>query len=279
MNLSGKTCLVTGANSGLGLAATKKFARLGAKVVLVCRDSQKSRDALAEVKREVPDAKLELMYCDLSSIKSIQDFLQKFKKTHSSLNVLFNNAAVMRQHRAVTEDGFEMMFQTNYLAPVLLTTSLLDLLKNSSPARIINVALPSEKYRIDFEDLQFSKKYKPFDTLMQTKLYFLLYSIELSKKLADTNIIVNCIIPGLFKSELSRESSWLYSKIYNLLAISADKAAEEIISLAVSNEVKEDSGKIFNKKQEQSLITYWNDTNVRKHLWSVTEALTNQYRV
>lgn len=98
MNLADKTCLITGANSGLGLAATKQFARLGAKVVLVCKDSQKSRDAFAEVKREVPGAKLELMFCDLSSIKSIQNFLQKFKETHSSLNMLFNNAAVMRQH-------------------------------------------------------------------------------------------------------------------------------------------------------------------------------------
>jgi NAD(P)-dependent dehydrogenase (short-subunit alcohol dehydrogenase family) len=268
--------MITGASSGLGLAATKQFAKLGAKVVLVCKDSPKSRDALAEVKREVPDAKLELMYCDLSSIKSIQDFLLKFKETHSSLNVLFNNAAVMRQHRTVTEDGFEMMFQTNYLAPVLLTTSLLDLLKNSSPARIINVALPSEKLYIDFNDLQFSKNYKSYDGFMRTKLYLLLYTLELSKKLIDTDIIVNSIVPGLFKSELGREGSWLLRNIMYFIAISADEAAENIVHLTTSNEVRTNSGKIFIKKKEKPLITYWNDTKVRERMWAITESLIVQ---
>ena len=273
MNLSDKTCLVTGANSGLGLAATKQFAKLGANVVLVCRDSQKSRDALVEVKREVPDAKLELMYCDLSSIKSIQDFTQKFKETHLSLNVLFNNAAVMRQHRTVTKDGFEMMFQTNYLAPVLLTTSLLDLLKNSSPARIINVAVPPEKLCIDFNDLQSSNNYKSFDDFMRTKLYLLLYTLELSKKLIDTDIIVNSIVPGLFRSELSREGSWLLRKMMYLIAISADEAAEKIVRLATSNEIRANSGKIYVKEKEKPIITYWNDTEVRERMWAVTESL------
>ncbi|MGC6175849.1 SDR family NAD(P)-dependent oxidoreductase [Lacrimispora sp. 38-1] len=278
MNLSDKICLVTGASSGLGLAVTKKFAKSGAIVVLVCRDSQKSRDALAEVKREVPDAKLELMYCDLSSIKSIQDFLQKFKETHSSLNVIFNNAAVMRQHRTVTEDGFEMMFQTNYLAPVLLTTSLMDLLKNSSNAQIINIAVPPEKLRIDFEDLQFQKKYKPYEDFMRTKLYLLLYSLELSKKLADTGIIVNSINPGLFKSELRRESPWLLGMITDLFAISADKAAENIVLHASSDKVQAKSGKVFDGKLEKTLTSYWNDYIIRNSLWVITETLINQYK-
>lgn len=278
MNLSDKICLVTGASSGLGLAVTKNFAKSGAIVVLVCRDSQKSRDALAEVKREVPDAKLELMYCDLSSIKSIQDFLQKFKETHSSLNVIFNNAAVMRQHRTVTEDGFEMMFQTNYLAPVLLTTSFMDLLKNSSNAQIINIAVPPEKLRIDFEDLQFQKKYKPYEDFMRTKLYLLLYSLELSKRLADTGIIVNSINPGLFKSGLRRESPWLLGMITDLFAISADKAAENIVLHASSDKVQAKSGKVFDGKLEKTLTSYWNDYIIRNRLWAITETLINQYK-
>lgn len=278
MDLLEKTCLITGANSGLGLAAAKQFAKLGANVVLVCRDSFKGKAAVANVKNEVPGAKLELMICDLASIKSIGDFVNKFKETHSSLNVLFNNAAVMKMQRTVTEDGFEMMFQTNYLAPVLLTTSLLDLLKSSSPARIINIAVPPDKLRIDFTDLQSSKQYKPFDAFMRTKLYLLLYSVELSKKLAGTGIIVNSINPGLFKSGLSREGSWLSRKIMALFAISADEAAEKIVFHASSNEVPANSGKIFDGKEEKPLIPYWNDPDVSRHLWSVTESLIDQFK-
>lgn len=252
MNLSDKTCLITGANSGMGLAATKQFAKFGANVVLVCRDSAKGENAIEEVKKEVPDAKLELMICDLASVKSTKNFIKSFKETHSSLHVLFNNAAVLSQNRIVTEDGYEMMFQTNYLAPVLLITSLLDLLKSSSPSRIINIALPPNKLRINFEDLQFSKQYKPFDEFMKTKLYLLLYSVELSKRLVGTDIIVNSINPGLFKSGLRRESPWIIGKLVDIFAISADKAAEKVVLQASSKEDQRNSGKIFDVKKRSS---------------------------
>jgi len=276
MNLSGKTCLITGANSGLGFAATKQFAKLGANVVMVCRDVQKGKNAQEVIRQEMPNASLDLMICDLTSLKSIMEFVQKFKANYHSLDVLYNNAAVLRHHRTVTDDGYEMMFQTNYLAPVLLTTSFVDLLKNCSSAKIINIALPPEKLRIDFEDLQFSRKYKSFDAFMQTKLYLLLYSLELSKKLDDSGIIVNSINPGLFKSELRRESPWFLGKIMDLFAVSADKAAENIIFHASSDEIQTKSGKVFDGKQEKILTSYWNDYIIRERLWSVTGVLIDQ---
>lgn len=276
MNLTNKTCLITGANSGLGLAVTKQFAKLGANVVLVCRNVQKGKNALEEVKKEVPDANLDLMLCDLASITSIREFIQKFKAKYQGLDVLYNNAAVLRQHRTVTDDGYEMMFQTNFLAPVLLMTSLKDLLRNSSNAQIINIAVPPEKLRIDFEDLQFSRKYKSFDAFMQTKLYLLLYSLELSKKLDDSGIIVNSINPGLFKSELRRESPWFLGKIMDLFSVSAEKAAENVIFHASSDEVRIKSGKVFDGKQEKTITSYWNDSIIRERLWSATEVLIDQ---
>lgn len=273
MNLADKTCLITGATSGLGLAATKQFAKLGANVVLVCRNVQKGKNALEEVKREVPSANLDLMICDLSSIKSLMDFTQKFKAKYSKLDVLYNNAAALKQHRVTTEDGYELMFQTNYLAPVLLTTSLLDPLKNSNEARIINIALPPEKLRIAFEDLQFQKQFKAYDSFMRTKLYLLLYSLELSKRLAGSGIIVNSINPGLFKSELRRESPWILGKMVDLFAVSAEEAAKNIVFHTISNESALNSGKIFDRKQEKILIPYWNDSQVRENLWEVTEVI------
>jgi retinol dehydrogenase-13 len=278
MNLSDKTCLITGANSGLGFATAKQFAGLGADVIMVCRDFQKGQNAMDEVKREVPGANLELMICDLASIKSIYDFTKKFKETHSRLNVLFNNAAVFTQRRTVTKDGYEMMFQTNYLAPVLLTTALLGLLRSSKTARIINIAVPPEKLRINFEDLQFLSHYKPFDAFMRTKLYLLLYSLELSKRLTGTGIIVNSLNPGLFKSGLRRESSWILGKVMDLFAITADKAAESIVFHALSNEVAAYSGKVFDGKQAKTMIPYWNDSKVRERLWATTESEIEKYQ-
>jgi NAD(P)-dependent dehydrogenase (short-subunit alcohol dehydrogenase family) len=109
MELSGKTCLVTGASSGL--AAAKKFAAGGANVALLCRDVQKGENAREEIRIETPCASLELSYCDLASLASIENFIREFKETHVRLDILFNNAAVMKTRRTLSGDGLELMFQ------------------------------------------------------------------------------------------------------------------------------------------------------------------------
>ena len=120
MTFTGKNCLITGANSGLGFAVSKKFASMGANTILVCRNEEKGKNALLEIKKETPNASVDLMICDLASMKSIQSFIGDIKGKYSKLDLLFNNAAVMKRKRTVTEDGFEMMFQVNYLAPFIL---------------------------------------------------------------------------------------------------------------------------------------------------------------
>ena len=132
MTLLGKNCLITGANTGLGLAVSKKIANMGANTIMLCRNKEKGENAILEIKKETPDASVELMICDLSSMKSIQSFIEEFKGKYSKLDLLYNNAAVMKQKRTVTEDGFEMMFQVNYLASFILMNSLLELLNTSS---------------------------------------------------------------------------------------------------------------------------------------------------
>lgn len=278
MNVSSKTCLITGANSGLGLATTKRFAKLGANVILLCRDKEKGESAVFEVKKEVPNASLELMICDLASMKSVQSFIHRFKENHSKLDILFNNAAVMKQKRSVTENGFETMFQVNYLAPFMLATSLLDPLKSSSSAQIINIAVPSDKLRLDFEDLQFSRSYKAFSAFFKTKLCLLFSSLELSRRLEGTGIKVTIADPGSFKSNLVREAPWPFGWIKNLFSGSVDRAADNIIFLATSDEVRATSGKIFVKKQERPLTPYWSDTSISERLWSVTESLIDNPR-
>ena len=125
MTFSGKNCLITGANSGLGFAVSKRFANMGANTIMLCRSKEQGENAVLEIRRETPNASVDLMICDLASMKSLQSFIEDFKAKYSQLDALFNNAAVMKRKRTVTEDGFEMMFQVNYLAPFILMNSFL----------------------------------------------------------------------------------------------------------------------------------------------------------
>lgn len=275
MSISGKTCLVTGATSGLGLATSKHFAKLGANVVLLCRDKEKGENAITQILQETPKASLKLMICDLASMSSVRSFVSTFKAEYSKLDILFNNAAVVKQRRTITQDGFETMFQTNYLAPFMITTSLLGLLKESPSARAINIAVPSDKLRVDFQDLQFANRYSAFTSFFTTKLYFLLFSLELSVRPVSDGITVMIADPGPFKSNLAREAPWPMGLMKNMFSGSAAKAASNIVLLASSDELGGKSGKIYVKGQERPAAQYWSDQAVRTQLWSVTEKLIN----
>ena len=272
MNLSEKKCLITGANTGLGLAVAKGFANLGAETILVCRNKEKGDNAVLEIKREIPNALVELMICDLSSFNSIQSFIEKFKVKYSKLDILYNNAAVMKQKRTVTEDGFEMMFQVNYLAPFIFMNSFLELLKNGSSPQIINNGRPADKYRLDMGDLQFTKNYNMYHSFFKTKLCLLFSSLELSRRPEKDGITVTMIDPGPFKSDLVRDVP-LMGWVKNLFSSSVDKAAENILYHITSVEAKNNNGKVFKERREKPLTEYWKDTGVREQLWSVTDTL------
>ena len=272
MNISGKTCLITGASSGLGLAVSKKFANMGANTIMLCRTKEKGENAVLEIKKETPNASVDSMICDLASMKSIQSFIKDLKGKYSELDILYNNAAVMKRKRTITEDGFEMMFQVNYLAPFILMNSFLELLKNGSSPYIINNGRPADKYRLDFDDLQFEKNYHMYHSFFKTKLCLLFASLELSRRHESDGITVTMIDPGPFKSDLVRDVP-LMGWVKNLFSASVDKAAENILYHLVSDKEKNKNGKVFKEKQEKPLIEYWKDTGVSGRLWSVTESL------
>jgi NAD(P)-dependent dehydrogenase (short-subunit alcohol dehydrogenase family) len=272
MTISGKNCLITGANSGLGLAVSKQFAKQGANTIMICRTKEKGENAVIEIKQETPNASIDLMICDLSSMKSIQSFIKDFKAKYSSLDILFNNAAVMKRKRTVTEDGFEMMFQVNYLAPFILMNGFLELLKNSSLHQIINNGRPADKYRLDFDDLQFSKHYHMYDSFFITKLCLLFSSLELSRRHKSDELTVIMADPGPFKSNLVRDVP-LVGWFKNLFSAPVDSAAENIMFVVTSEEAKKKTGLVFKEKQEYPLTSYWKDTSVSERLWSLTETL------
>src|SRR5215208_7145228 len=139
-SLAGKICVVTGANSGTGKETARGLAKLGATVVLVCRSAERGGEALDDLKKSSRNEKVELMLCDLSSQKSIREFAGEYEKRHTRLDVLVNNAGALFRNRTQTEDGLEATFAVNHLGCFLLTNLLLNLMKQSAPARIVNVS-------------------------------------------------------------------------------------------------------------------------------------------
>jgi NAD(P)-dependent dehydrogenase (short-subunit alcohol dehydrogenase family) len=207
-------------------------------------------------------------------MKSIQSFIKDFKG--KKLDVLYNNAAVMKQKRTVTEDGFEMMFQVNYLAPFILMNSFLELLRNGSSPYIINNGRPSDKLRLDMDDLQFVKNYSMYNSFFKTKLCLLFSSLELSRRPESDGITVTMIDPGPFKSDLVREVP-LMGWVKNLMSSTVDKAAGNLLYHITSDEPKNKNGKVFKEKQEKPLTPYWSDRGIGERLWATTESMIKSF--
>jgi len=181
---SGRTAIVTGANSGLGLVTARELARRGAGVVLACRNAQKGEQALRVIGAAAPGAQLELAELDLSSLGSVQSFAERFRSAHDGLDLLINNAGVMAPPRRQTADGFELQLGTNLLGHFALTARLIDLMEGHEDARVVTLSSNAHKMgRIDFEDLQSERGYMRWRAYGQSKLADLLFALELDRRL------------------------------------------------------------------------------------------------
>lgn len=272
--MQGKVCMITGASSGIGKATATGLARLGATLILVCRHKEKGIKTLEEIKSETGNDKIDLLLADLSSQKSVRDLVSNFKTRYDKLDVLINNAGVYRNKRTLTEDGIETTFAVNHLAYFLLSNLLLDKLKASPQARIINVASGLERQgKINFDDLQCEKGYSGFRAYNQSKLANILFTYELARRLKGTGISTNCLHPGFVKTNLIRERL-LVAFLLKPFQITPEKGAETSIYLASSPEVEGVSGKYFANKKETSSSKESYDEVISKRLWEVSAELT-----
>lgn len=181
---SGRVVVVTGANSGLGLEATKALAARGATVVMACRDPARAQGAATAVREAVPGAHLEVMALDLASLTSVAAFAGEVTAKHRAIDVLMNNAGVMALPRALTPDGFELQLGTNHLGHFALTLRLLPALEAAAAPRVVTVASTAHRMgRIDFDDLMGERRYKPWPAYGQAKLANLLFAYELERRL------------------------------------------------------------------------------------------------
>jgi NAD(P)-dependent dehydrogenase (short-subunit alcohol dehydrogenase family) len=269
--MEGKICMITGANSGIGKATAIGLAEMNATVVMVCRNKERGEPALKEIIEKTGNNKVDLMFCDLSSLDSIRKLAAEFRKKYQKLHVLINNAGVMLSKRVLSADGFEMNFAVNCLAPFLLTNLLLDILKKSAPSRIINVASAAHKSgTIDFEDLQGEHKKSRFMGLYgDSKLALMLTSYELSRRLEGTGVTLNMVHPGVVNTNLGVDRSNPKKGIVRRFFKKPEKGAETSIYLASSPEVEGISGKYFIKKQEQKSSEDSYNEMVAKKLWDI----------
>jgi NAD(P)-dependent dehydrogenase (short-subunit alcohol dehydrogenase family) len=273
--MAGKICMITGANSGIGLVTARELADRGAALVLVCRDRARGEAALAEIKARSGNDGVELMLCDLASQRSIREFAEEFKRTHDRLDVLVNNAGVYIRNRTVVEGNLETTFAVNHLAYFLLTNLLLDVIEPSASARIINVASGAHTYgRMDFDNLQGEKSYSGVRAYTNSKLANVLFTYELARRLKATSVTANCLHPGAVATSIFRALPKFVESLIKMMTLSPEKGAETSIHLAASPEVEGVTGKYFVKKTEtRSSPESYNEDTARK-LWTVSERLT-----
>jgi len=202
----GKLAVVTGATGGLGYQTAIRLAQAGAEVVLTGRNEAKGREAVSKIRNQFPDAKISFDVLDLASLASVADFARRFATTHSSLDLLINNAGVMAlPTRQTTADGFEMQFGTNYLGHYALTARLLALLRRAHQPRVVSLSSIAHRTGfIQFSDLQGERFYSPWKAYNQSKLAMLMFALELQRRsdAAGWNLISTASHPGWARTDL-----------------------------------------------------------------------------
>ena len=194
--MSGKSVLITGANSGIGFVTARELAKMGARVLMVCRDPVRGAQAQAAVATTATGPAPELLLADLSSQAAIHALGHDLHQRLAAIDVLVNNAGGIFAHREVTADGIERTFATNHLGPFLLTNLLLDLVRTGAGGRIVNVASESYSSKLDFDNLQGEKSYRFLSAYFRSKLENIIFTFDLAKRLHDAGVTVNCVSPG-----------------------------------------------------------------------------------
>lgn len=283
--LSGKTVIVTGANTGIGKETALDLARREARVILACRDTDKGQQAADHIRRQTNAGELIVMKLDLASLKSVNEFCDDFKKNINQLDILVNNAGVFYTPYMKTEDGFELQFGVNHLGHFLLTNRLLDLLKKCSPSRVVIVSSGLHKRsHLDFAKVANPEEsdYDKAKAYADSKLANVLFGKELSKRLEGSGITTYSLHPGVINTDLGRYLG--YSKIFWavtyplrwLFLKSPWYGAQTTIHCAVAEELETESGRYYGNCKEEPYpeVRGPADEAVAKKLWEVSERLT-----
>jgi NAD(P)-dependent dehydrogenase (short-subunit alcohol dehydrogenase family) len=278
--MQGKICMVTGANSGMGKVVAQGLAREGATVVMVCRDLRKGQETQNEIKLTTGNTSIDLLIADLSSQKAVRRLVQEFKQHYPSLHVLVNNAGAHIQKRVLSADGIEMNLAVNHLSSFLLTNLLIDVLRTSAPARIINVASNAMTRTIDLDDIQSERSFVPMRVYGQAKLQMVLCTYALARRLTGTGVTVNALHPGITATNLvdvgvHERFSPLIARplvfILKHLLQTPEQGAKTALYLATS--IVGVTGKYFVKGREKQSVPISYDVALQERIWKLSKTL------
>lgn len=276
--MSGKTCLVTGATSGIGKETAVRLATLGATVIIVARTAARGETAGEDIRRRVPRARVEAVTADLSSLAQVRRLAQEVLARYDRLDVLVNNAGVIMTRRALTADGLETTFATNHLGPFLLTNLLRGRLERSAPARVVTVSSGAHKQvrTIPWDDLARGAPDGQAQSYPLSKLLNILFTVELARRLRDTGVTANCLHPGFVRSALGRDVTGVLGAVVRLvLPFQPGPAtgADTSVYLAGSPEVAEVTGGYFVKRKPARPSALATDDRAAARLWTLSEEL------
>jgi NAD(P)-dependent dehydrogenase (short-subunit alcohol dehydrogenase family) len=277
MTMQGKVCLITGGTNGIGKSTAHELARMGATVVIVGRDAQKTSRVVEEIRQASGNDNVDSLLADLSSRQEVRRLANEFESKYSRLHVLLNNAGAVFMRRQLSVDGIEMTLALNHLAPFLLTNLLLDKIRASAPARIVNVSSGAHTSgKIEFDNLQGERDYSPraYD---DSKLATILFTMELARRLEGTEVTVNALHPGFASTGFGKNNPGFLMKtiraVVPLIARSPEKGAETSIYLASSPEVQGITGKYFADRKVTQPAPRATDMVVARRLWDTSAEL------
>jgi NAD(P)-dependent dehydrogenase (short-subunit alcohol dehydrogenase family) len=269
----GKTVVITGATSGIGLEASDALVRQGAALVLVARDRGRGEAALARLRAKAPQARIEIRYADMSEMAEVRRLAADLLATVGPIDVLINNAGAIFDRHALTGDGLERTFALNHMGYFLLTNLLLDRLKEAPAGRIVSVA--SEAHRgatLDFADLTGRNGARGWQAYRRSKLANILFTMELARRLAGTSVTANCLHPGFVASRFGDAGNGLAMRFFiglgkRLIAVTPKEGAKTIVFLAASPEVATVSGRYYAKRRAVEPSAAARDGAAARRLW------------
>jgi len=286
-DMHGSVCVVTGANSGIGKATATELARLGARVVMVCRNRERGHDAREEIQATAEMAHpssedtVDLHIADLSVQEEVYHLGETIRADYDRLDVLVNNAGVFHDSREETVDGIEATFAINHLAPFLLTHLVLSRLKETAgrtgEARVITVS--SEAHRgagINFDDLNAEESYNPLQAYAQSKLANILFTHELARRMQGDGVLANAVHPGVVDTNIWRGSGWIsrIARLFSWLYKKPEEGARSVVYLAASPEVEGVTGQYFNETDIVNPSPEAYDEKVEARLWTKSREMT-----
>ncbi|MFX0094177.1 MAG: SDR family oxidoreductase [Candidatus Hodarchaeota archaeon] len=276
-DIKDKICLITGGTSGIGKVTAETLADLGATVTIVGRNEEAGTRIIREIQEKTGNEMHRFMRTDFASLEKVRELANKFMNQFSRLDVLINNAGVAFPKKIITTDGLEATFAINHFAPFLLTNLLLDLIKQSVPARIINLTSGlHQKATINLDDINSNEKFNGMRVYGSSKLANVLFTYSLAEKLKPSGITANVVHPGFARTNLNRSFNILTRGMMKILpfVISPEKGAETPIYLVTSPEVEGITGKYFVRKKavESSPLSY--DKELQQELWELSAKIT-----